>query len=157
MNPEQRAIWMACRTKHGGYLGGNEQPEHYIWRSMVARCDNPNNKAYKYYGAKGIKVCEHWKSYENFLSDMGYRPSAEFSLDRIDTNKGYEKSNCRWATRSQQQKNKTTTKYYSNGVFTGTLVECATYLGITKNTAFARWKHWNSFEKDKLWLLQKPL
>jgi hypothetical protein len=155
MSPEQYQLWIAGRTKHGAYAGGKEKPEHYVWRGMIARCNNVNTHHYKYYGGKGITVCAEWMQYEKFITDMGDRPSTAHSLDRIDSSKGYSKSNCRWATRSQQQKNKTTTKFYSNGVFTGTLVECACYLQITKNTAFERWKKWNTFEKDKKWQLQR--
>jgi hypothetical protein len=151
MTPEQKAKWAQDRTKHGGYLGGKERPEHYVWRTMLARCNNPNSKSYKYYGGKGITVCKRWQNYEVFLSDMGERPSAAHSLDRVDNSKGYSPSNCRWATRSEQQKNKTTTRRYSNGVFTGTLVECARYLGISKELAHIRWKTWCTFEKEVKW------
>ena len=155
MTPQQREAWMATRVTHGGYIGGKEKPEHYVWRSMLARCLNPNDKAIKYYGAKGIAVCKRWLKYENFLQDVGERPTKTHSLDRIDTTKGYKPSNCRWATRSEQQKNKTTTKIYTNSNFTGTLVECAEYLGISKYCAFQRWKEWGSFEKGIVWR-QRP-
>jgi hypothetical protein len=71
---------------------------------MQQRCDNPNNDAYRHYGGRGIKVCERWRKFENFLADMGERPD-KTSLDRIDTNGNYEPSNCRWATRKQQMGN----------------------------------------------------
>jgi len=151
MTPEQRVNWMAARTTHGGYLGGKERPEHYTWRTMVARCTNPNQSAYEYYGARGIKVCKRWLKYENFLADMGKRPNAEYSLERVNTNLGYKPSNCRWATRSEQQKNKTSTRWYSNGVFTGTLVECAALVGVSKELAHWRWKQWGSFQKEVVW------
>lgn len=151
MTPEQKLKWAQARTKHGGYFGGKERPEHYVWRMMLARCKNPNAAAYPYYGGRGITVCKRWQKYENFLLDMGERPSPAHSLDRIDTNKNYTPSNCRWATRSQQQKNKVTTRVYSNGSFTGTLVECAAFLGISKELANMRWKKWGSFEKEVIW------
>ena len=158
MTPEQRAVWMAGRTKHGGYLGGKEQPEHYIWRSMLARCNNLKNAAYAYYGGRGIKVCPQWHTYEVFLSDMGPRPSPSYSIERRNTNGGYEPSNCYWATRSEQQKNKTTTRIYTDGHFTGTLVECANYVGIGKELAHWRWKQYASFIKGQTWHeLPKPL
>ena len=151
MTPEQREKWLIGRTKHGAYCNGTESPEHYIWRSMLARCNNPNVGSYKYYGAKGVKVSDDWADFSRFVADMGLRPSANHSLDRINCALDYCKDNCRWATRSEQQKNKSTTTWYSNGDFIGTLVECAAYLGITKNNAFERWKNWGSFEKDKAW------
>ena len=73
------------------------------------RCQNPNNIGFDKYGGRGIKVCERWLTYENFLADMGRRPnpSEKYSLDRYPDNDGnYEPGNCRWATRSDQQKNK---------------------------------------------------
>lgn len=151
MTPETRAIWMASRTKHGAYVGGKESPEHYTWRVMIDRCIKPNHSAYMFYGARGITVCDRWLQYENFIADMGMRPSSSHSLDRINNDAGYSKENCRWATHSEQQSNKTSTKYYTNNDFTGTLTECAKYLGISKHTAHARWKAWGSFEKETQW------
>ena len=95
MTPEQRQKWLEGRTIHGGYSGGVEHPMHYIWRSMLARCNNPNCKSYKYYGGRGIKVSNRWMYYQNFLEDMKERPSKNHSLERIDTNKNYTLSNCR--------------------------------------------------------------
>lgn len=142
--------WMASRIKHGGYLGGKERPEHYTWRTMLARCHSVTSKHYKHYGARGITVCERWKKYEHFIADMGPRPEGA-SLDRINNNAGYSPENCRWATRSQQQKNKRNTRVYTNGVFTGTLVECAAHLGISKELAHYRFKTHGTFEKGVLW------
>lgn len=151
MSPEKREAWLLARTIHGAYNGGVEAPEHYIWRSMLSRCNNPKDRSYRYYGGRGIRVCDSWKDYRVFLSDMGPRPSVSHSLDRIDVNNGYSLENCRWATRSEQQQNKTSTRFYTNGVFTGTLVECATYVGISKELAHWRWKTWASFEKGTIW------
>lgn len=151
MTPKQYDAWMATRYKHGGYLGGKEKAEHYIWRTMVNRCNNPNDAAYKYYGAKGIKVCKRWHKYENFLVDMGERPSKDHSIDRKNVEGDYKPSNCRWATRSEQQKNKTTTRLYTDGKFVGTLVECAAKIGISKELAHWRMKTWKTFIKESSW------
>jgi hypothetical protein len=72
------------------------------WKSMHERCEDTRNASYPLYGARGIKVCERWSDFLNFLEDMGERPSREYSIDRIDAEKGYEPSNCRWLTRREQ-------------------------------------------------------
>lgn len=85
--------------------GLSETPTFKIWTGMMSRCYVKKNTGYKQYGAKGVTVCERWKtSFINFLNDMGERP-AGLSLDRIDGTRGYSPENCRWATRKQQREN----------------------------------------------------
>ena len=79
---------------------------------MLDRCRNPKARDFKYYGDRGIKVCERWLRYENFLADMGRRPLGH-SIDRIDNDGNYEPGNVRWATHSEQMKNK---RYKSRNV-----------------------------------------
>jgi hypothetical protein len=73
---------------------------------MRARCADVTGRHRKYYGAAGVTICDRWQSFENFLADMGERPSLEYSLDRIDNSKDYEPGNCRWATRKVQGANR---------------------------------------------------
>jgi hypothetical protein len=81
--------------------------EYSAWLSMKQRCSNPNYRNYKFWGGRGIAVCERWKdSFENFFSDMGKKPTPQHSLDRIDNDKGYGPDNCRWVTRSVQNSNR---------------------------------------------------
>ena len=80
--------------------------EYRIWASMIQRCCNPKDRGYHLYGGRGITVCEQWKnSFTAFIEDVGRRPSSEYSLDRKDNNKGYEPSNCKWATKEEQRSN----------------------------------------------------
>jgi hypothetical protein len=89
-----------------GFCSGGKKPEYFIWRSMKERCFNEKNSAFKRYGARGITVCERWKdSFENFINDMGVKPSKNHSLDRIDNDQGYFPGNVRWVTIDIQQKN----------------------------------------------------
>lgn len=94
-------------TTHGETRNYSETSEYGTWRSMISRCEDNNNKAYDNYGGRGIKVCSRWlESFDNFLEDMGRRPSEKHSIDRINVNGGYKPSNCRWADGVEQARNK---------------------------------------------------
>lgn len=91
--------------RHGEGSNGKESPEYRTWTSLRNRCLNPTNISFPEYGGRGIGVCERWSSYENFLVDMGRRPSARHSIDRIDVNGNYAPENCRWSTTKIQNRN----------------------------------------------------
>ncbi len=84
--------------EHGHCIKGKNTKIYQVWISMRDRCNNPNNKAYKNYGNRGISVCDRWNSFENFLADMGKCPDG-FVMDRINNDGNYETSNCRWIDR----------------------------------------------------------
>lgn len=86
--------------------------EYRAWVALKARCLNKKTKFYKHYGGRGISVCAKWlKGFEAFFKDMGERPSTKHSLDRINNDKGYSKSNCRWSTHKEQCRNMQRTRY----------------------------------------------
>jgi len=87
--------------------GQTDTPEYRTWTGMKERCCNSRKRSFKDYGGRGIRVCDRWlNSFESFLTDMGPKPSSAHSIDRINNDGNYEPGNCRWATASQQARNK---------------------------------------------------
>ncbi len=93
------------RRAHQTTHGMCRSPIYYAWNTMKGRCSNPKSHKYPYYGARGIKVCDRWRDFENFYADMGDRPEG-LTLGRIDNDGDYEPSNCRWETYYQQTHNR---------------------------------------------------
>lgn len=125
--------------KHGHASHKKPTPEYRAWHSMKDRCYNPNNKYFKDYGGRGIIVCDRWKnSFENFLADLGFRPSNKHSLDRIENNGIYEPSNCRWATKNQQDNNRRTSVMLTLNEQTKPLGIWAQNLSLSANALWGR-------------------
>lgn len=114
-------------------LPRHKHPYNRTYTSMVCRCENPASNRYAIYGARGVRVCSRWRKrkegFWNFVVDMGERPEG-FTLDRIDSDGDYEPSNCRWADRFQQARNRKTNRVISYKGKTQTLVEWSEELGI---------------------------
>lgn len=121
--------------------GKTKTSEYTIYRSMLDRCCNVNNHAYSSYGGRGITVCERWlESFENFISDMGERPSKAYSLDRVNNNLGYSKENCRWATKFEQCNNRRDNHLLLLNGVSHTIKEWSVILGQEYSTLASRVK-----------------
>lgn len=113
-------------------------PEYRAWADMWQRCTNEKNCSFKRYGARGISVCAEWETFETFLADMGRRPARGYSLERRDVNGNYAASNCRWATRIEQQQNLRTNRMLTANGETLCLAEWARRTGLGEDTLTSR-------------------
>ena len=111
--------------------GETESPEYRTWDNMVSRCECENGPNFRYYGGRGIRVCNRWReSFSNFLADMGRRPGEGYSLDRINNDGDYEPGNCRWATQKEQMRNQRNNRKITVDGVTKTLVEWSEESGL---------------------------
>lgn len=108
-------------------------PTYTSWRKMRERCLNPNAAQWRWYGKRGVLVCDRWSRFETFLADMGERPAGT-TLDRIDPNKGYSPDNCRWATQAQQVHGQQKTRRVGGVV----VAEVARQVGVRADALTAR-------------------
>ena len=125
-----------CR--HGRH-GLSYRPEYRAWQQMRLRCCDPKHAAYSSYGGRGITVCDRWlKSPQAFLDDMGPKPSPAHELERKDNDGNYEPGNCKWATRSENDRNRRSNRRIIFGEETLTLVEWSERTGIPEDTLMHR-------------------
>lgn len=125
------------RMEHGHNTRSGQSPTYKSWRNMLRRCTDPKHGSFKNYGGRGIKVCEEWKTFDKFLADMGERESGK-TLDRIDSNGNYEKSNCRWFDMKEQANNRTNNHHLTHNGETHTVSQWAEKLNISDGTIRAR-------------------
>ena len=140
----QRETASRKATKHG--MAGI--PMYIVWRGMLGRCLNTNDKAYKDYGGRGIRVCKRWLKFENFFQDMGKRPEG-MTLDREDNNGNYEPGNCRWATQKEQCRNTRRNKFVEYKGEKKTISEWAEQIGMSSTTLWKR--------LDRGWSVERAL
>lgn len=107
------------------------------WASMIQRATNPRRPCAHCYVLNGVTVCDRWRTFENFLADMGERPAGT-SLDRVDNSKGYYPENCRWATTAQQANNKSSSRLVTLHGKTQSVTAWCQELGLSRNTVWAR-------------------
>ena len=120
--------------------GQSRTPLYRIWGLVKNRCHNPNATEYERYGGRGIKMCDRWyNSFAAFAEDMGTRPSPDHSLDRIDNDGPYSPENCRWATASQQARNRSNTLRIDHDGESLTLAEWSERTGIKRSTLSMRY------------------
>jgi len=125
----RRDISVAKATIHGHKRGGKASPAYESWTHMIQRCTNHKNKDYRYYGGRGITVCERWREFRNFLKDMGEPPPGH-EIDRIDNDKSYEPRNCRWVTRAENNRNTRRNRLLSHNGRTQCMAQWDRTLGL---------------------------
>lgn len=135
------------------FLKKTMNPLFNSWRGMIYRCYHTYDVAYKYYGGRGIRVCDEWKySFECFVNDMAGTFQKGLTLDRIESNGNYEPSNCRWLTRKQQARNRRDNAILTYKDETKTVREWAEIMGISHTGLLNRLRKWNIEES-----MNKPI
>ncbi len=128
---------LKARATHGHSRRGVRSRTFNVWRAMLQRCKNQNCAAYKDYGGRGIKVCEEWLDFSNFLHDMGEAPG-NLQIDRQDNDLGYFKGNCRWVTPQQNSMNRRSNRKYEFQGSLLTITEVSVLTGILVGTLESR-------------------
>lgn len=127
---------LAARNKT---YGASDSSEYNTWCAMIGRCTNPNNHAFDYYGGRGITVCDLWRqSFEAFYADMGPKPTPKHTIERMENNGSYCKENCKWATRSEQARNRRSIRTIIVNGKTMSLAEAVERSGLIYITVWRR-------------------
>ena len=120
----------------------SKHPLYNTWLMMNARCSIPSQPNFHRYGGRGIRVCERWRNFQNFLQDMGSKPSPKHTLDRINSDGDYEPSNCRWATKEEQSSNTSRNRRIQYRGVSKTISQWARFLKVTFD-----WLHYRAVKK----------
>ena len=135
------------KYKKHGYATRGISKIYRRWYQMNDRCYNPKNQDYRFYGGRGIRVCKSWReSIQKFIDDMGM-PDDGMTLERINNKRGYSKSNCQWATRTQQMNNTRITRHIKYNGEMRTISDVSKILGVSHHTLWSRY-----FRKKRLTL-----
>ena len=126
------------RTIHGHAPNGRQSLTYVSWHSMLNRCTLPTHKEFANYGGRGIKVCDRWLVFDNFLTDMGPRPSKNHTIERSNNNGDYEPSNCKWALQVEQNRNMRTNVWIEIGGRKQVLADWLKELNVHTQTYYAR-------------------
>ena len=118
-----------AKFQHGEAVAGHETREYRVWRSMRDRCNRAAHSLFKYYGGRGISVSPRWDIYKNFLEDMGRCP-AGCQIDRIDNDRGYEPTNCRWVDAKTNMRNRSSSLWLERAGERRTVSDWARTLGV---------------------------
>jgi hypothetical protein len=135
------------KTTHGK----TSSSEYNTWMGIRGRCLNQNNDAYDDYGGRGISVCKKWMTFEGFYEDMGDKPGPKYSIDRVDNNGNYCKENCRWATRTQQVRNRRNTRMLTVDGITMSLPDWAEKTGVKYATIKDRLNRHGYSDRDAIY------
>lgn len=129
-----------AKIKHGHSIEGSRSATYVVWCVMIQRCTNPKNPTFPRYGGRGISVCKRWRNFPAFLRDMGERPPG-MTIERINNDKGYSPSNCRWATPDEQRANTSRTRLVDTSAGKMPLFMAARAAGITPASMLDRLEH----------------
>lgn len=146
-------------TTHGDTLNGKPTRLYKIWDCMKNRCYNPNKKSYARYGGRGITVCDEWlnsfESFKEWACANGYQD--DLTIDRIDNDQGYCPSNCRWATRKEQNSNKSNNHYLTYNGETKTLMQWSEVTGLPFSTLSTRARKWKNANAEEILLTPRKV
>lgn len=135
-----------CRERmtHGHALKSKVSSEYGSWKNMIKRCNNPKSCGYRYWGGRGITVCNRWRSFENFLADMGLKPvgRTRYTIERRNRNGNYEPDNCYWATDAEQRRNTSQNVFITFKNETLCLTDWAKRLEMSTTALKARLQQW---------------